>query len=137
VPGAGRLPQQDHRLLERIREGSGRTYGSPRVTSELRAAGVRCSRKRVARLMRQAGADLVYVPTQEGVLDVWSRAVVGCARMPERSWWWLLPAPPLRTPAGRSCGFVRASCPARRPPADVRSTGPDKQNRFDTPVAIL
>jgi transposase InsO family protein len=32
---------------------SRRTYGSPRVHFELRGQGVRCSRKRVARLMRQ------------------------------------------------------------------------------------
>ena len=131
--GLSRRQQEDHRLLEQIRgiwEGSGRTYGSPRVWAELRAAGVRCGRKRVVRLMRQAGlvgayhrprrrkttvqdpqatpapdlvgrqfrargpnrlwvADLVYVPTQEGVLylsvvlDVWSRAVVGWGMRPD------------------------------------------------------
>jgi putative transposase len=45
-------------LTERIREihnRSRRIYGYPRVHAELRALGVRCSRKRVARLMRKAG----------------------------------------------------------------------------------
>lgn len=31
------------------------TYGAPRVHAELQAQGVRCGRKRIARLMRQAG----------------------------------------------------------------------------------
>lgn len=38
-----------------IHERSRGTYGSPRVHAELRAIGIRCSRKRVARLMREAG----------------------------------------------------------------------------------
>jgi putative transposase len=48
-------------LAEKIREIHERsrgTYGYPRVHAELRelrALGVRCSRKRVARLMRKAG----------------------------------------------------------------------------------
>jgi putative transposase len=41
-------------LIE-IHERSRRTYGYPRVHAELKALGVRCSRKRVARLMRKAG----------------------------------------------------------------------------------
>jgi putative transposase len=45
-------------LTSKIREihrRSRETYGSPRVHAELRALGTRCGRKRVARLMRQAG----------------------------------------------------------------------------------
>ena len=41
--------------LIHLYEQSRQTYGAPRLHVELRAAGVRCSRKRVARLMRQAG----------------------------------------------------------------------------------
>jgi len=50
--------RRDGELLERIlvihTESRG-TYGAPRVQEELRAQGERVSRKRVARLMRQAG----------------------------------------------------------------------------------
>jgi putative transposase len=45
-------------LTEKIREIHSRSrqlYGYPRIHAELRALGVRCSRKRVARLMRKAG----------------------------------------------------------------------------------
>ncbi len=48
---------EDAALTERVREiheRSRRTYGSPRVHAELRSLGTRCSRKRVARLMRDA-----------------------------------------------------------------------------------
>ncbi len=50
----------DERLTEQIRaiyEMSGQTYGSPRLYNELKAQGMRCSRHRVARLMRAAGLD--------------------------------------------------------------------------------
>jgi putative transposase len=40
--------------IHEIHERSRRTYGSPRIHAELRAIGVRCARKRVARLMRKA-----------------------------------------------------------------------------------
>jgi len=41
--------------MRRIHQASLGTYGSPRLWAELRAHGVRCSRTRVARLMRQHG----------------------------------------------------------------------------------
>jgi putative transposase len=50
--------QQDAALSQRIREihhRSRKTYGSPRIHAELQAMGIRCSKKRVARLMRKAG----------------------------------------------------------------------------------
>ena len=50
--------QENKRLLPKIEEAyqSNRgVYGSPRICKELRAQGEVCSRKRVARLMRQAG----------------------------------------------------------------------------------
>jgi len=50
--------REDATLTEKIREVHDRsrgTYGYPRVHAELRALGVRCSRKRVARLMRKNG----------------------------------------------------------------------------------
>lgn len=48
----------DARLLNDIKqffEASAGIYGSPRIHRDLREAGTRCSEKRVARLMRQAG----------------------------------------------------------------------------------
>ncbi len=53
-----RRSQEDAALTESIREihlRSRETYGYPRVHAELRALGVRCGRRRVARLMREAG----------------------------------------------------------------------------------
>jgi putative transposase len=63
----GRQPsaraRADGRLTERIRQvhkHSRGTYGRPRVHAELRADGQRCRRRRVARLMRQAGLRGVH-----------------------------------------------------------------------------
>jgi putative transposase len=50
--------QADALLAEkivRIHRDSRETYGAPRIHFELRTLGVRCARKRVARLMREAG----------------------------------------------------------------------------------
>ncbi len=50
--------REDAALTEKIREvhqRSRETYGYPRVHAELRALDVRCGRRRVARLMREAG----------------------------------------------------------------------------------
>ena len=50
--------EADARLKERIRaiyQTSRGTYGSPRIHVELRAVGERCGRRRVARLMHEAG----------------------------------------------------------------------------------
>ena len=55
---AGPRRQEDTRLaaaIEPIFEESWRSYGSPRVTQELRARGQRCGKNRVARLMRARG----------------------------------------------------------------------------------
>jgi putative transposase len=50
--------QQDAALgaqIEQIAQTSQHTYGSPRIHAELQAAGMRCGRKRVIRLMHQWG----------------------------------------------------------------------------------
>lgn len=53
----------DAALTERIRdihERSRGTYGMPRIHAELRDDGTRCSRKRVARLMREDGLEGIH-----------------------------------------------------------------------------
>jgi transposase InsO family protein len=119
---------RNRQLLIQIRQvflESRRTYGSPRLTDELKARGFICNKKRIARLMRHNGirpktvkkfrattdskhnlpvapnllkrqftavgpnliwlSDITYVWTNEGwlylagVIDLYSRRVVGCA----------------------------------------------------------
>jgi len=56
--GLSARQRDDEALRERIRMihvGAWGTYGSPRVHAQLQADGVRISRKRVARLMAEAG----------------------------------------------------------------------------------
>jgi len=47
--------------IERIHKESGETYGSPKVHAQLRREGIRVSRKRVERLMRQAGLQGAFM----------------------------------------------------------------------------
>ena len=42
-------------IIQQVHAASRGTYGAPRIHAELRAGGVRCGRKRVARLLRIAG----------------------------------------------------------------------------------
>ena len=91
----------DAALSERItaiHQTSRGTYGSPRVQAELRAAGERCGRRRVARLMRQAGLrgchgrrrhlrttvpDRQAMPAPDRVERTFAPAAVGA---PDRLW---------------------------------------------------
>ena len=89
---------EDERLTERIREihkDNRRVYGSPRIHAELRLGdGVRVARKRVERLMRQAGISgmvrrrrgrtTVSVPGVRVCEDLVDRAFLATA--PNRLW---------------------------------------------------
>lgn len=61
---------EDARLLELIKAAHGKsrkTYGAPRIHAELRRKHhIRCSRRRVARLMREAGLAGVYRRRKRG-----------------------------------------------------------------------
>lgn len=49
------------RRIREIHESSRGTYGAPRIIAELRADGIRVTRKRVARLMREARLQGVHI----------------------------------------------------------------------------
>lgn len=58
--GVSARARADHALTDQIRHihaQSRMTYGAPRIHAELQAQGVRCGRKRIARLMRQASLE--------------------------------------------------------------------------------
>lgn len=96
--GPSARAQADAALLARIRtahEQSRGTYGAPRIQADLRAAGVQCGRKRVARLMRRAGLVGCHrrrcvvttqraVPASESAPDRVQRQFVASA--PNRLW---------------------------------------------------
>jgi putative transposase len=187
--GLSRRRREDAALLERVRriwEGSGRTYGAPRVWAELRAGGVRCSRKRLSAADAGGGAggglllgggggrprcrthgqpqlrtwwggssgrkaplelwvaDLVYVPTQEGVLylsvvlDVWSRRVVGWAMRPdaraelvEMALWRRRPAPGLVHHSDRGAQYTSLRFGARLERAGMLRSMGRKVDAYD------
>jgi transposase InsO family protein len=57
-PLKGRLCRENQYLSERIRSiynEKKQTYGSPRITAELRSEGFNCGKNRIARLMRKQG----------------------------------------------------------------------------------
>jgi putative transposase len=96
--GPSRREREDERLMVRIREihvENRKVYGSPRVHAELRLAdGVRVGRKRVERLMRQAGIagtvarkrgrTTIRVPGVRVCEDLVDRAFLAAA--PNRLW---------------------------------------------------
>jgi transposase InsO family protein len=56
--GLNRRHEENRSLLTKIREiwqWSRKLYGSPRITAELRAQGIRCGENRIARIMRANG----------------------------------------------------------------------------------
>jgi transposase InsO family protein len=83
---------ENTRLLEHIRTAHQRSrqrYGSPRVYHELRSAGLQCSRKRVARLMKNNGIAAkhkkrfrVTTKTKPGM--EWFRDILDRVFSPER-----------------------------------------------------
>ena len=74
--GESRRTREDKVLSEHIRRiflTSKKTYGSPRITRELQAEGIKVSRRRVARLMKQEGLRSIlrrkYVITTDSKHD--------------------------------------------------------------------
>jgi hypothetical protein len=82
-------------LIGQIHDESEGSYGWPRIHAELRRRGVRVSRKRVARLMRQAGLSGCWCA---GAARPRS-ACPACARLP--TWSRATSTRPSRTGCGR------------------------------------
>ena len=110
----------DEALLARIKTvhiSSRQTYGAPRVHAELRAAGERHGRKRIARLMRVAG--LVGASRRRGgpittQRDKQARPAPDPGLRRGRFWWTATSKPPARTSYGsptspRYCRRIQAS----------------------------
>ena len=73
-------------LIERIKHihRDSDTYGAPRVHAELRASGIRCGKKRVARLMRKA--TLVGCGGRRRVRRTTRRYVFNVPLPPRQTW---------------------------------------------------
>jgi putative transposase len=75
--------REDHQLAEHIHavyHACRQVYGSPRIHAELRDQGIPCSRKRVARLMRERGLNCTS-PTSSDYHDTqraWSACYSQC-----------------------------------------------------------
>jgi transposase InsO family protein len=77
-------------------------YGSPRITAELRSQGLRCSKNRVARLMREAGIRsqtkrAFKVMTRSGGLTEAEDLVQRCFRADGPGQIWVSDIPFIRT----------------------------------------
>ncbi len=55
IPARATADRELTEQIARIHDQSRRTYGAPRIHAALRASGIRCGSRRVARLMRAAG----------------------------------------------------------------------------------
>ncbi|MEW6003391.1 MAG: IS3 family transposase [Nitrospirota bacterium] len=68
----GKRQQENQSLLVRIQEihkQSHRTYGSPRVTVELKEQGITCGKNRIARLMRENGIRAKTIKKYKATTD--------------------------------------------------------------------
>ncbi|MEX2274038.1 MAG: IS3 family transposase [Actinomycetota bacterium] len=97
--------------IHHIHEASRGTYGAPRVTAELRAEGIRVSRKRVARLMRLARLQGVHIRRRR-----WRKGPVNSDR--HRTAW--------------ARGHIFSTAPGRTPIRTRRRTDP---HRLEPPPA--
>lgn len=87
--------------ISRVHAASGGTYGSPRVTTELHAQGVRVNRKRVERVMRRCGVIGLHLRRRKPATTIPDRAAPPLPDLVRRDF---SPGGPL----GRWCGDITA-----------------------------
>ena len=118
LPGAPpRTPRRGVSMIERLTErvlaafaASREIYGAPRIHAELQAQGERVGRKRVARLMRQAGIQGVTPPRSTPLHHAARRAGHAGARSARNAASW--PTAPIGSgsPTSPTCRPARAGC---------------------------